>query len=48
MVSIFWVFVPTTPNPTSGLLVRVEKDKIERTDISVADGLKKVVSLGIK
>lgn len=43
-----WVFVPTTPNPTSGFLFRVEKDKIERADISVADGLKKVVSLGIK
>ncbi|WP_304210272.1 DUF502 domain-containing protein [Helicobacter canis] len=43
-----WVFVPTTPNPTSGFLFRVEKDKVERTDISVADGLKKVVSLGIK
>ncbi|OBV29766.1 hypothetical protein BKN38_01400 [Helicobacter sp. CLO-3] len=43
-----WVFVPTTPNPTSGFLFRVEKEKIERTDISVADGLKKVVSLGIK
>lgn len=43
-----WVFVPTTPNPTSGFLFRVEREKIERTDISVADGLKKVVSLGIK
>ena len=43
-----WVFVPTTPNPTSGFLLRVAKDRVERVDISVADGLKKVVSLGIK
>lgn len=44
----FWVFVPTTPNPTSGILLRVPKDKIRKTDMSVSDGLKKVVSLGIK
>lgn len=44
----FWVFVPTTPNPTSGILLRVPKDKVRKTDMSVSDGLKKVVSLGIK
>lgn len=45
---VFWVFVPTTPNPTSGLLLRLSKDDIEIANMSVADGLKKVVSLGIK
>lgn len=44
----YWVFVPTTPNPTSGLLLKVPKDKIKKTDMNVSDGLKKVVSLGIK
>lgn len=43
-----WVFVPTTPNPTSGFLFRVPKDKVKRSDLSVAEGFKKVVSLGIK
>ncbi|CBG40483.1 DUF502 domain-containing protein [Helicobacter mustelae] len=45
---VFWVFVPTTPNPTSGILLRVPKDKIRKTEMSVSDGLKKVVSLGLK
>ena len=46
--NFYWVFVPTTPNPTSGFLLKVPKDKIKKSDLSVADGLKKVVSLGIK
>lgn len=46
--SAFWVFVPTTPNPTSGILLHLPKDKVKKTDMSVSDGLKKVVSLGIK
>ena len=44
----FWVFIPTTPNPTSGILLCVPRHKIKKTDMSVSDGLKKVVSLGIK
>ncbi|PAF47269.1 hypothetical protein BKH46_04085 [Helicobacter sp. 12S02634-8] len=44
----YWVFIPTTPNPTSGILLRVKKDKIQKSDMSVSEGLKKVVSLGIK
>lgn len=44
----YWVFVPTTPNPTSGILLKVKTDKIQKSDMSVSDGLKKVVSLGIK
>lgn len=44
----YWVFVPATPNPTSGFLLKVPKDKIKKSNLSVADGLKKVVSLGIK
>lgn len=40
------VFIPTTPNPTSGFLVLVPKDKVTKLDMSVADGIKYIVSLG--
>lgn len=45
---IYWVFVPTTPNPTSGFLLKVKKDDVEKSDLSVANGFKKLVSLGLK
>jgi uncharacterized membrane protein len=40
------VFVPTTPNPTSGFLVLVPEKEITRLDMSVADGIKFIISLG--
>jgi len=40
------VFVPTSPNPTSGFLQIVGESEIIRTDISVDDALKMVVSGG--
>jgi len=40
------VFVPTTPNPTSGFLVVVPEDKVTKLDMSVADGIKYIISLG--
>jgi uncharacterized membrane protein len=40
------VFIPTTPNPTSGFLILVPADRITKLDMSVADGLKYIVSLG--
>jgi uncharacterized membrane protein len=40
------VFIPTTPNPTSGFLVLVPEAKVTRLDMSVADGIKYIVSLG--
>ncbi|MDE3066583.1 MAG: DUF502 domain-containing protein [Verrucomicrobiota bacterium] len=40
------VFVPTTPNPTSGFLVLVPEKKVVKLDMSVGDGLKYIVSLG--
>ncbi|WP_288644204.1 DUF502 domain-containing protein [uncultured Helicobacter sp.] len=43
-----WVFVPTTPNPTSGILFKIPKANVRKSDMSVAEGLKKVVSLGMK
>lgn len=41
------VFVPTTPNPTSGFLLFVPKSELHILDMSVEDGLKMVVSSGI-
>lgn len=40
------VFVPTTPNPTSGFMMLVPADKVTRLEMSVADGLKYIISLG--
>ncbi len=41
------VFVPTTPNPTSGYLVFVPRQDIVPLSMSVEDGIKLVVSGGI-
>jgi len=41
-----YVFVPTTPNPTSGFLLLVHKDEIHRLDVSVGDGMKMLISGG--
>jgi uncharacterized membrane protein len=40
------VFVPTTPNPTSGFLMMIPEDKVIKLDMSVADGIKHIISLG--
>ena len=40
------VFIPTTPNPTSGFLLLVPEDKVTKLDMSVADGIKYIISLG--
>jgi len=41
------VFVPTTPNPTSGFLLFVPNGDLIRLTMSVEDGIKMVVSGGI-
>jgi uncharacterized membrane protein len=40
------VFVPTTPNPTSGFLILVPETQIIKLEMSVADAIKYIVSLG--
>jgi uncharacterized membrane protein len=40
------VFVPTTPNPTSGFLLMVPIDEVTRMDMTVSDGMKLVISGG--
>ena len=41
------VFVPTTPNPTSGFLLFVARHEVKVLTMSVEDGIKMVVSTGI-
>lgn len=41
------LFVPTSPNPTSGFFCVVPKDKVIETDLSVEDALKIIVSSGL-
>lgn len=41
------VFVPTTPNPTSGFILFIPKDEVKKMDIDVEDALKLVMSLGV-
>lgn len=41
------VFVPTTPNPTSGFLLFLPRRAVRVLEMSVEDGLKMVISTGI-
>jgi uncharacterized membrane protein len=41
------IFLPTTPNPTSGWLVLIPEKDVTFLDISVEDGLKYIISGGV-
>ncbi len=41
------VFIPTTPNPTSGFLIFVPKEDTIELDMSVEDGIKFIISGGL-
>jgi uncharacterized membrane protein len=41
------VFVPTTPNPTTGFLQFVPEEAVELTEYTVEEGVKMVMSLGV-
>jgi uncharacterized membrane protein len=41
------VFVPTTPNPTAGFLLILPEDEVQLLDISVEQGMKFIISLGL-
>ena len=45
--TFYHVFVPTTPNPTSGVFIVIPKKDAIHPDISVEDGLKAIISGGI-
>jgi len=40
------VFIPTTPIPTAGFLILLPVEKVTKLDMSVAEGLKYIISLG--
>lgn len=44
--SVLNILVPSTPNPTSGMLVLVPEEEIISLDMSVAEGMKMVISGG--
>jgi uncharacterized membrane protein len=44
---IMSVFLPTTPNPTSGFLLFVPRSEIIELDMSVEDAAKLVISAGL-
>ena len=41
------VFVPTTPNPTSGFFLMLPRETMIELDMSVDDGLKMLLSVGV-
>lgn len=41
------VFIPTTPNPTSGMFVMVPKEDLTMLDMKVEDGIKLIISGGL-
>jgi uncharacterized membrane protein len=41
------VFVPTTPNPTSGFLLFVPRTELVPLDMKVDEGLRMIISLGV-
>jgi uncharacterized membrane protein len=41
------VFVPTTPNPTSGFLVMCPRGEVVELDMKVDDAMKMIISLGV-
>lgn len=41
------MFVPTSPNPTSGFFLIVRSEEIQHTTLSVEEGMKMIVSGGI-
>jgi len=40
------IFVPTTPNPTSGFLLMLPDEDVTRLSMSIADGMKLIISGG--
>lgn len=41
------IFIPTTPNPTSGMLIMVPKEQVIFLNMSIEEGLKFVISGGV-
>ncbi len=41
------VFVPTTPNPTSGFIIMVPRGDITELDMTIEEGFKFIISMGV-
>ena len=41
------VYVPTTPNPTSGFFLMMQRSEVVELDMSVDDALKYIISMGV-
>ena len=41
------VFIPTTPNPTSGFIIMTRKDEITELNMNVEEAFKFVISMGV-
>ncbi len=41
------VYVPTTPNPTSGFFLMMPVEDVIELDMSVDDALKYIISMGV-
>jgi len=46
-VEYYHVFVPTTPNPTSGFFIMIPKSETMLTEMTVEEGIKMVISGGL-
>ena len=46
-IAYYQIFVPTTPNPTSGFMLYIKKTNVKETNLSVDEGLKIVISGGM-
>ena len=45
--SLVAVFVPTTPNPTSGFIIMARREEVIELDMSIEEGFKFVISMGV-
>ena len=41
------VYIPTTPNPTSGFFLMMPKSDVIELDMSVDEALKYIISMGV-
>jgi uncharacterized membrane protein len=45
--SLVAVFVPTTPNPTSGFIILAPREDITELDMTIEEGFKFIISMGV-
>lgn len=47
IANVISVFIPTTPNPTSGFVLMVLESDVIELDMAVEEGLKMIISMGV-